>query len=523
LIARGIASSIGGLITDVYGVAQRPGDVATSPSLLALSLAIGVATSVVAAVIPARNAARVDPVQALQKGKYQVLSAGESRLRAIVAAVLGVLSVACLTMSGSRWIFYVGYLSAMVAALLLAPLLTLGLAKTIRPALKWLRPVEGALAADSLIQAPRRTSASVAALMLSLALVVAFAGMAQASYTSIVEWINTTLNPDLFILPSQNLVTQTTRFPATMGPELAALNGVERVQTVRSGRITFRQKPVMLVASEVGSIAQTVELRPVTGNAEEMYRKSAAGEGVMVSDNLAQLQHLTLGEILEIQAPYGLIRLPVVGVVVDYSDQQGAIIMDRSLFIKYWRDDSVNVFRVYVKRDATVSAVRQQILERDAGQRQVFALTNAELKGYILKITDQWFGLTSIQIAVAVLVAILGIVNTLIVSITDRRRELGVLQAVGGLRGQIRRTIWIEALSVATIGLILGCVVGAINLYYLLQIVRRDVSGMRLSYEFPVATVLMLVPIIVGAAFVAAIWPAESAVRGSLVEALEYE
>src|SRR5205823_1141947 len=113
---------------------------------------------------------------------------------------------------------------------LLAPFLTLALARTIRPALKWLRPVEGALAADSLIQAPRRTSASVAALMLSLALVVAFAGMAHASYDSIVEWINTTLNPDLFVLPSQNLVTQTTRFPATMGPEIAALGGVERVQ-----------------------------------------------------------------------------------------------------------------------------------------------------------------------------------------------------------------------------------------------------------------------------------------------------
>ena len=97
--------------------------------------------------------------------------------------------------------------------------------------------------------------------------------------------------------------------------------------------------------------------------------------------------------------------------------------------------------------------VTRRILERYAGQRQVFVLTNAELKGYILKITDQWFGLTSVQIAVAVLVAILGIVNTLTVSITDRRRELGVLQAVGGLRGQIRRTIWIEALSIGSLGL----------------------------------------------------------------------
>jgi putative ABC transport system permease protein len=129
----------------------------------------------------------------------------------------------------------------------------------------------------------------------------------------------------------------------------------------------------------------------------------------------------------------------------------------------------------------------------------------------------------NVQIAIAVLVAILGILNSLTVSITDRRRELGVLRAVGALRNQIRRTIWIEALAVALLGLALGAAFGAINLYYMLQIVQRDVAGLRLGYEFPIATALTLVPILLAAAFTAAIWPAESAVRGSLVEALEYE
>jgi ABC-type antimicrobial peptide transport system permease subunit len=91
------------------------------------------------------------------------------------------------------------------------------------------------------------------------------------------------------------------------------------------------------------------------------------------------------------------------------------------------------------------------------------------------------------------------------------------------MRGQIRRTIWIEALSIGTLGLALGFGLGAINLYYILQIVHNDIAGMRLDYTFPVATVAALVPTILGAAFVAAVWPAESAVRGSLVEALEYE
>ena len=523
LIARGIAASIGTLISDVYGVAQHADELSTSPGLLVLALAIGIGTSIVAAAIPAHNAARVDPVQALQKGTYQVLSAGESRLRAILGLALGAVSIVCLNIGGSRPVFYAGYALAIVVALLISPLLSLALAKALRPILKWARPVEGALAADSLIQSPRRTSASVAALMLSLALVVAFAGMARASYDSIIDWMETALNPELFIMPSRSIVVRTMRFPPTMGPEVAAIPGVRRVQMVRDVRILFRKTPVMIVSLEVDSMAETAQRAPVAGNADDMYRRTAAGEGLIVADNLAQLQHLKLGDILEVPAPKGLIRLPIVGIVVDYSDQQGTIFMDRSLFVRYWSDDSVNVIRVYLDPGAGVPEVRQRILEKYAGQRQVFVLTNRELKSYILKITDQWFGLTSVQIAVAVLVAILGIVNTLTVSITDRRRELGMLRAVGGLRGQIRRTIWLEALSIGTLGLALGFALGAINLYYILQIVHNDIAGMRLDYAFPVGTVLALVPTILGAAFIAAIWPAESAVRGSLVEALEYE
>ena len=454
---------------------------------------------------------------------YQVLSAGEHRLRAMLGLALGAVSIVCLTIGGSRPLFYAGYALAIVVSLLVSPLLSLALARALRPLLKWARPVEGALAADSLIQSPRRTSASVAALMLSLALVIAFAGMARASYVSIIDWMETALNPELFIMPSQSIVVRTMRFPPSMGPEVAAIPGVRRVQMVRDARIMFRKTPVMVVSVEVSSLAETAQRPPVAGNADDMYRRAAAGEGLIVADNLAQLQHLKLGDMLEVPAPNGLIRLPIVGIIVDYSDQQGTIFMDRRLFVRYWNDDSVNVFRVYLAPGASVPDVRRRILEKYAGQRQVFVLTNQELKRYILKVTDQWFGLTSVQIAVAVLVAILGIVNTLTVSITDRRRELGVLRAVGGLRGQIRRTIWLEALSIGTLGLALGFSLGAINLYYILQIVHNDIAGMRLDYAFPIGTALALVPTILGAAFIAAIWPAEAAVHGSLVEALEYE
>ncbi len=231
--------------------------------------------------------------------------------------------------------------------MLLGPLLSLTLARGLRPLLKWLRPVEGALAADSLIQAPRRTSASVAALMLSLALVVAFAGMARASYVSIIDWMETALNPDLFVMPSQDIVIRTLRFPETMGGELENVEGVARVQMVRDARVVFRGTPVMIVATDVKSLSETAHRPPVSGDAVEMYAATATGRGLMVSDNLAQLQRLTVGDVIEIPAPHGVIQLPIVGIVVDYSDQQGTILMDRTVFKQYWHDDSINAFRLY--------------------------------------------------------------------------------------------------------------------------------------------------------------------------------
>jgi putative ABC transport system permease protein len=523
LVARAVTSSIGNLIGNVYGLAQHTNETTVSPALLALAVGIGIVTSLVAAFIPARQAARVDPVQALQKGRFQMLSAGENRARAVAAALLAAASAGCLMAGDSRVAFYLGYGLAMTAALLIAPVLSLGLARALRPILNWTRPVEGALAADSLIQAPRRTSASVAALMLSLALVVGFGGMARASYTSIVDWMTTVFNPDLFVMPSQNVVIRTLRFPAEMEAQLKGIDGVERVQPVRNARIMFRQTPIMVVATDIASIGETARRRQIAGDADEMYRVAAAGRGLIVADNLAQLHHLRLGDTLQIAAPRGTIELPIAGIVLDYFDQQGTVLMDRSLFQRFWSDDTVNAFRVYVKRGASPEAVKEKILERYSGERQVFVLANRELKAYILGVTDQWFRLTWVQMAIAVLVAIFGIANTLTVSITDRRRELGVLRAVGGLRAQIRRTIWMEALSIGALGLILGLTLGAVNLYYILEVVHRDVTGMRFNYTFPVSVAATMIPVILGAALVAALWPAESAVHSPLLEALEYE
>src|ERR1700676_5689093 len=215
----------------------------------------------------------------------------------------------------------------------------------------------------------------------------------------------------------------------------------------------------------------------------------------MASENFVRLHGGKLGEIIEIPAPGGTLRLPIAGIVRDFSDQQGSLLISRALYKRAFHDDSVNVFRLYLEGGAKEADVRQSILDNFGKQQRLFVLTNKEVRSYVTRLTDQWFGLTYVQIAVAVLVAVLGIVNALTVSITDRRRELGVLQAVGGLRQQVRLTVWLEAVAIGVIGLVLGLVLGAGQLYYSLEVTRRDLVGIDYGYSYPYSMALVLLPV----------------------------
>ena len=522
-LAGGVARVIARMLEGMQGVNQGVTGITLEPRLVALSLALGILTSVLAAALPAWEAVRVDPSKALQRGRVQVMGARENRARTMAAVVLG--AVGGLLFAGSRSLtaFYVGYLCVLLAALLLTPLLSVWLVRALRPALGWLRPVEGLLAADSLIAAPRRTSATVAALMLALALGVGLAGVGRASYDNIMGWASTALNPDFFVTGSPTLTGRDYRFPDAMTGALASVGGIAHVQRMRQSRVPFRDAMILLMATDVASVGRTSPRVALEGQPDDMYRRTAAGQAVIASENLALTFGLRVGDTIELPAPGGPLRLPIAGVVREYADQQGSVMLDLSVYRARWNDDSLDFFRVYLVPGVEPARVRERILDRFAGERRLFVLSSHEVRDYVNRLADQWFGMTWLQIGVAVLVAVLGIVNSLTVTIADRRRELGVLQAVGALRWQVRGTIWMEAATVALVCVLLGLALGAIHLYFVLQISERDYPGLRFDYTYPYLLSLALFPVMLVAAVAAAIGPAESAVRGSLVEALEYE
>jgi len=524
LVAARLSGYVSGLMQGIYGAMEPPQSVPLEPWVLVLTLGTGLVASVVSAVIPARQAARVDPAIALQKGQTQSLDEQESRARQIGAGVAALASIICLYVSEARAVFYIGYMLIAVVAVLLAPTLTMWLAKAMRPMLLVVAPVEGALAAESLLRAPRRTSSTAAALMFSLAMAIGLGGLARSTLSSVEDWMSATLNAPLFVTATEGAETASFHFPAAMLPELRAINGIEEVEPVRNLKVNMSGHTVLLLSTDLRPFsARTRGRRVIAGDYDVMHRLASEGKGVVVSENFAELQKLKQGDLLRLTTAHGKLALPVTGIVKDYSEQEGTIFMERSLYARYWNDESADVFRIYLKKGASADDVKRTILGRFAKDRRLFVLSTEDVKRYVLGVVDQWFSLTYIQIAIAVLVSILGILNTLTVSITERKRELGVLRAIGGLMTQVRVAIWLEAVAVAVVGLVLGFALGAANLYYTLQMVRRDFTGMALGYEFPSNIALALIPIILAAAVIAAFSPAEYAVRTPIVEALEYE
>src|SRR5262249_36146691 len=138
--------------------------------------------------------------------------------------------------------------------------------------LKKLLPAEGTLAADSLVQAPRRTSATVSALMLSLAMVLGFGGFAHSFYASMNEWLDNALNPDFFVSPTENLTARNVTFSKAIAPAIEKVDGVRQVQLVRDARVNYRGTPVLLIVIETLKVASTVPRVPVEGSLDEMNR-----------------------------------------------------------------------------------------------------------------------------------------------------------------------------------------------------------------------------------------------------------
>ncbi len=525
-LARGAAVIMAEIAASIYGLVSTPERPEFRWDFALQAFALGLTTSLIAAWLPAKAASRLNPVLALHNIEVRQRETVLGRGRIIAGLVILLTGVGFVSFAPARVglsLQFVYLVLIVLGLILLLPKLSQMTARALRPIFDRIFGTEGVLAIDAMIQSPRRTSATVGALMIGLMFVFSIGAYVQSYQKTVTDWMDRMLNSDIFITTSPMARSRTYHFSEELSRRVAAVPGVKRIENVRFMFVTYENDSAALLSLEMdGWFARVRDL--IDGGHDERAKEMAiSGEGVIIARNFAKRWGLGVGNTLKLKSPTGPFEKEIVGIVEDYSSEKGAIFMDRALLKKHWNDDSVDILDVSLNPGIDRTAFKVELQRALKNDHHAFVYTNTEYKQWVKELIDGFFVLNYMQMAVAILVATLGIVNTLVISVAERKRELGVLRALGGLRRQIRKMILLEAMAIALIGLVVGAIAGALNTYFLVRTAAVMIGGYTIPFRFPLILVLETLPIVLMIALLAGWWPARRAVNMPVVDALGYE
>lgn len=517
-----IAPALRGLFT-LFDADLPSEGLIVEPRTIIVSLLIGTVVTVVAAVGPALRATRVPPIAALQD--VASMTRGKSgRLRTPLAIAISLIGVAlmCVGLFGgggaSQAAALIGGGGAIVfiGVGLLASHLVRPLALLVGLPLEKLRGVPGRLARENATRQPRRTASTSAALMIGVALVAFIAIFAAGLKASIDDAVDRGVTADL--------VVQTSTFqpvPSTVSRSLAEVPGVETVSPLRfaSGKVPGESGTVSIAGVDGANAGDVIDVAWEEG--DQALLSSFGFDRAAVANGYADDHDLRVGDSFEVGTPTGrTVRLTVAGIYDDNAGLLGNMTLSNELLA---RDFDVT-------RDAVVLATTapgespdavQKVADREisAAYPTVEVLTKQGFKDDQAGQIDQLLSLVYVLLSLSVIVSLFGIVNTLVLSIHERTRELGMLRAIGTSRAQVRRIVRYESVITALIGAVLGVVLGAI-FAVLVTIPLKD-EGFATS--IPIGTLVFLFVLAVLAGVLAAILPARRAAKLDVLRALAYE
>ncbi|MBI5607207.1 MAG: FtsX-like permease family protein, partial [Deltaproteobacteria bacterium] len=281
--------------------------------------------------------------------------------------------------------------------------------------------------------------------------------------------------------------------------------------------------PIRLWAGNLAVIQRHGGLAFTQGKAEAIFQNALTGEGILISEVLANQLSLKRGDRLDLVTAQGPRLFQVAGIFYDYRTEGGAIWMDRAVFLKYWKDPRINGLRLYLKDPARLHQVREDLYKKFAGQVSLVIISNKELRDQILNIFDQTFQVTYILEAIAILVAFLGLLHSSSISVLFREKELGILKALGALPGQIRRMILTETALMGIFSFIWGGLAGTLLSLILILVINKQSFGWTIPFHWSFWIYLQTLGIIVLGSIVAGWIPAIMAVRRSTQEMIREE
>ena len=554
LLAKGLMPRVSRTISDLY-VSVDTAVTDASPVRFVLDMplstwlegaALGVIVSILGAWIPSWEAGRTAPSKALASGDYE--STQTVRISFLGWTGLFLILLAGLLawpgpVGGLPLFGYGAALSLLLGLSCLIPLLlhlfgSLWLApgQSDTPSRTQRRlPLLARLAAVHVSRATGRNAVTISAMMVGISIMVGVDTMVGSFRETVREWIDQTAMADLIVAPATWLHGHETgqlanRIPLSWVESLSAIPGIAAIDTYRDVSMDVNGRRVAVVSRDLQVHAERSRYLMVHGNSSTVLQDAIAKDGVVLSEVLARTMGLHTGDTLTLTTPSGEHEFPILGEFFDYATDGGKIVMDRSLYRRLWQDDTATVIPIYVESEADRGMVRQRLeervreMDRSMGRHSpLMVISNAELKQEIMVIFDRTFTVTYVLELIAIIIAVLGIVNTLVLSVLQRRREFAMLRSLGTTMAHMRQLMAWESGYLGVLGGLLGVVGGLLLSVLLIEVINKQSFGWTIQFAIQPWIVVQALVLALGAAFVAAYVPAEWAVRQSIAEGLRYE
>jgi putative ABC transport system permease protein len=518
------------LLSDVF-LPIETGALEIKPWSLLSALAAGVLTAFLAAVVPALRASSISPLEALRRLPPQPCLLGR---RFQIALVLGLLACGpgylILHVLPYRYGIFGNMVLVLLASLLATPLLTVTIARWLqRGARRWLcTPTR--LAVDNLIRSPGRTGLVTTTLAAGVALFVWTSGFIASNEKAIRCWVEQSLTGDLFVTSGGPLSITGQNLPMGEGirRQLEEVCPEAQVVPVRFRYVDWQRggKPtrILLCAFDAERFYNANKDRSPLLPELHLYQRLCEPESALVSKNFAALYDIHEGDTIALPGADGPVTVRVHGEVEDYTCSRGTVLLDRRRYRQQFDAHLIDTFTVYLPPGADVERVRQRLLESPLGREQAFCvLTRAALRSHILGMVLGLYRLAYVQEIMVAVVSLLAMVTALLLSVLHRRRELGLLRAVGATPQQVFRSVLAEALVMAILGTATGLIVGIPLEWYTVRILLFVETGTLLAMQFPWTTAATILVLLLISAALASLFPAFRTGRMRIAEAIGQE
>jgi len=521
LLGRGLVRLVTRTINDLY-FAVSVDALALPPEVLLRGGVVGVVATLLATLPPAWEATTVSAREALAR------STVESRVQALVprfallgAVLLAVGGLLLLLTERSLGAAFAGLFAIILGMALLVPVATVGMVALIRPVLRRGVGILGGMAARGVVTSLSRTAPAMAALVVAVAVTVGLGIMIQSFRGSVVQWLDVTLQADLYVSPPSVVSARAEgELPLTFVEAARSQPGVAGVSTYRGTEFMSAYGWTRLVALDLHPRGRDA-LDVLQGDRDEALRRFTAGEGVLLSEPFAFRHGMGVGDTVRLPSEVGELALPVLAVFRDYGSELGTIMIGRVAYDRGWTDPAITSLGIFLEEGVDPETVAAALRGAAGVEAPVVIRENRELRALSLEVFDRTFEVTRVLRLLAFVVAFIAVLSALMALQLERVRELGVLRA----NGMTPRQTWVLVTAqTGVMGMVAGILalpMGLVLAVVMIQVVNRRSFGWTLEMEVGGGLLVQAVLLALAGALLAGLYPSWKMSRTSPAEALK--